>query len=75
MPNYAELEAEMQRLWDEANSLLETYPFDVQKAVLLEQKLIGCAILAREASRPFGARQLESAAGVLAAKIKTATES
>ena len=75
MPNYAELEAEMQRLWDEANVLVANYPFNVHSAELLEKKLIGCAILAREAGRPFGARQLESAAGVLAAKIKTATTS
>jgi hypothetical protein len=75
MPNYAELEAEMQRLWDEANVLVAAYPFNVHRGVLLEKKLIGCASLAREAGRPFGARQLESAAGVLAAKIETATES
>jgi len=75
MPNYAELEAEMQRLWDEANLLIATYPFDVTSGALLQKKLIGCAILAREAGRPFGAGQLESAAGVLAAKIKSATES
>jgi|tagenome__1003787_1003787.scaffolds.fasta_scaffold15528288_1 hypothetical protein len=75
MPNYAELEAEMQRLWDEANVLVANYPFDVHRGALLEKKLIGCAILARDAGRPFGARQLESAAGVLAAKIKTATQS
>jgi len=75
MPNYAELEAEMQRLWDEANLLLANYPFDVHKAELMQKKLVGCALLAHEAERPFSAGQLESAAGVLAPKIKTATAS
>jgi hypothetical protein len=72
MPDDADLEQEMQFLWDHGNVLSLTVPFDLNAAVECEGKLRDCATRARANNRLFGAGQLERMASQLAQQIKSA---